>query len=100
VQAECGSGRLAFLNSLDGAVLGTGTAADADISIDDELLVALRDSLNGAVLSTSTALDASISNVVSHDIPSNMFDVHLRNQSQRTLILSALIGKSNSFFEK
>ena len=69
-QAGYGCRRLFFLDSFDGAVVGTGTAADADISIDDILLVALRDSFNGAVVGTGAALDASISDLESHDFSS------------------------------
>jgi hypothetical protein len=61
---------LAFLDSFDGAVLSASAAADANISIDDELVFAFGDSLNGAVVSAGTALDASIGNIVSHDFPS------------------------------
>ena len=63
---------LAFLDSLNGAVVGTSTAADTDISVDNELVLALRDSLNGAVVGTGAALDASIGDIVSHDFPSNI----------------------------
>ena len=62
----------AFLDCLDGALLGAGTAADTDISIDDVLLVALGDSLDGALIGTGTALDASVSDIESHDFPSNV----------------------------
>ena len=61
---------LAFLDSLNGAVVGTSTAADTDIGIDDVLVFALGNSLNGAVVCTSTALDASVSDIVSHDFTS------------------------------
>ena len=60
----------AFLDSFDGAVVGAGTAADAEIGIDDLLVHALVNSLNGAVLGAGTALDAGIGNIVSHDFTS------------------------------
>ena len=67
----------AFLDSFSGAVVGTGAAADTNISIDDVLVFALGNSLNGAVVSASAALDASISDIVSHDFPSKyMFFAH------------------------
>jgi hypothetical protein len=69
-QTDCDSEESAFLDGLYGAVVGAGTAADANVGIDDELLVALGDSLYGAVVSAGTALDASIGNIVSHDFPS------------------------------
>ena len=72
-QTDCGSEELAFLDSLSGAVVGTGTAADTNIGIDDVLVFALGNSLNGAVVSTSATLDASVSDIVSHDITSIMF---------------------------
>ena len=58
---------LLFHDCLSGAVISAGAAADADIGVDDVLLVALRDSLDGAVVGTLAALNASISNLVSHD---------------------------------
>ena len=58
---------LGFLNCFGGALFSAGTAADADIGIDDVLVFALRDSLNGALLSAGAALDAGIGNVKSHD---------------------------------
>jgi hypothetical protein len=69
-QADCGFKESAFFNSLNRALIGAGTAADADIGINDELLIALRNCLNGALIGAGTALDASISNIVSHDLSS------------------------------
>jgi hypothetical protein len=69
-QADCGFKESAFLDSLDGALIGAGAAADANISIDDELLVAFGDCLNGALVSAGTALDASIGDIISHDLSS------------------------------
>jgi hypothetical protein len=66
----------AFLDSLSGALIGAGAAADTDVGIDDVLVFALGDSFDGALVGTSAALDTSVSNVVSHDIPSNMFFKH------------------------
>jgi hypothetical protein len=60
----------AFLDSLNGAVVGAGAAADANIGIDDVLVLALRDSLDGAVVGTGAALDASIGDIESHDFTS------------------------------
>ena len=60
------SEELAFLDSLSGAVVGTGAAADTNISVDDVLVFALGDSFDGAVVSARAALDTSIGNVVSH----------------------------------
>jgi len=58
---------LTFLNGLNGALVGTGAAADANVGIDDELLVALGNSLDGALVSAGTALDTSVSDIVCHD---------------------------------
>jgi hypothetical protein len=71
-QTDCGSEESAFLDCFDGAVVGAGAAADANISIDDVLVFTLGDCLNGAVVSASAALDASVGNIVSHDFPSIM----------------------------
>jgi hypothetical protein len=67
----------AFLDGLDGAVVGAGAAADANIGIDDKSVFTLGDSLDRAVVSAGTALDTSISNLVSHDIPSIYVFAHL-----------------------
>jgi hypothetical protein len=61
---------LAFLDSLNGALVSTSAAGDTDVSVDDVLVSAFGNSLNGALVSTSAALDASISDNVSHDITS------------------------------
>ena len=58
----------AFLDSFGGALISAGTAADADVGIDDELAVALRDSLDGALVGTGTAGNASVGDDVSHSI--------------------------------
>ena len=72
-QADCRIGESAFLDCFYGAVITTSAAAYAGISVDDELVLALRDSLNGAVVSAATALDTSISNSISHDFPSSIY---------------------------
>ena len=59
---------LAFLDSFGGALIGAGTAGNADVSVDDVLAVALRDSLNGALVSAGTASDTSVSDGISHSI--------------------------------
>ena len=64
--------RLLLHDSFNGAVVNAGAAANADVGVDDVLLVALGDSLNGAVLGAGAALDASVRNDVSHDFPSIM----------------------------
>ena len=61
------SEELAFLDSISGALIGAGTAADTDIGIDYVLVFALGNSLDGALLSAGTALQASIGNFVSHE---------------------------------
>ena len=58
----------AFLDSFGGALIGAGAAGNADISVDDELALALRDSLNGALVSAGTASDTSVSDGISHSI--------------------------------
>lgn len=65
-QADCGLKESAFLDSLNRAIIGTGTAANADVSVDNVLLIALGNSLDRAVVSTGTALNASIRDIVSH----------------------------------
>ena len=65
-----GCKKLAFLDSFDGALVSASAAGNADVSVDDVLLVALGDSLDGALVSAGTALDTSISDIVSHDISS------------------------------
>ena len=62
--------KLAFLDSFDGALIGTSAAGNADVSIDDELLFAFGNSLNGALVSAGTTPDASGGDIVSHDITS------------------------------
>ena len=81
---------LAFLDSLNGAVVGTSTAADTNISVDNELVLALRDSLDGAVVSAGAALDTSISNLVSHDIPSIYVFEHLVQDAPCITILTPI----------
>jgi hypothetical protein len=94
-QADCGFKESAFLNCLDRALIGTSAAADANISIDDELVFALGDCLDGALVSAGTALDASISNIVSHDFTSICFVGHL----QCTSILAWIFENAMPVFE-
>ena len=96
-QADCECGELLFLDSLDRAVVSASAAADADISIDNVLLVALGDSLNGAVVSASAALDASVSTLESHDVSSIMFVIGIANVMH--LYSSTDFRKCNSFFQ-
>ena len=74
-QADSKIGESAFLDCFDGAVVSASAAADTNISVDDELVFALRDSLNGAVIGAAAALDASVGDIVSHDFPSNVCDI-------------------------
>jgi hypothetical protein len=97
-QADCGFRESAFLNCLNGALIGAGAAAHADIGIDDELVFALGDSLDGALVGAGAALNTSISNVVSHDFPSNMFVVHA-DMSPCTSILTSFSENAIPFFE-
>jgi hypothetical protein len=69
-QADCRIGESLFYDRFDRAVVNTGAAVNADISVDDISLVALSNSLNRAVVSAATALDTSVSNFVCHDFPS------------------------------
>jgi hypothetical protein len=69
-QADSRIGESAFYDCFYGAVVSARAAVNANISVDNIHLVALRDSLYGAVVSASTALNASISDFVSHDFPS------------------------------
>ena len=73
VQADSKIGELTFDDCFDGAVVNTGAAVNADISVDDMDAVTLRDSLNGAVFSTGAAVNASVSDFVSHDVTSNKY---------------------------
>ena len=68
-QADSKIGESLFHDCFNGAVVNTGAAVNADISVDDIGLVALRNSLNRAVISAAAALDACISDLV-HDFPS------------------------------
>ena len=61
---------LVFLDSFNGALVGAGTAADANVGVDDVQLVTLRDSLDGALVGAGAALDTSISDLESHGITS------------------------------
>ena len=74
-QADSKIGESLFHDCFNGAVVNTGAAVNADISVDDVGLVALSDSFDGAVISAAAALDASIGNLVSHDFPSNVIKV-------------------------
>ena len=66
--------KLLLNDSFGGALLSAGAAADTDVSIDDELAVALGNSLDGAQLSAGTSHHASIGNLESHDNTS-IFDI-------------------------
>ena len=70
-QADSKIGESVFLDCFNRTVVDAAAAVDADVSIDDVLLVALSDGLYGAVISAAAALNASVSNDVSHDFPSN-----------------------------
>ena len=69
-QADSKIKELAFLDCFGGAVIAASAAAYAGVSIDDVLVFAFGNSLDGALVSAGTAADASIGNLVSHDIPS------------------------------
>ena len=60
--------KLAFLDSLSGALIGAGTAGNADISVDNVLAFALGNSLNGALVGAGAASNTSVSDNVCHDI--------------------------------
>ena len=60
--------KLAFLDSLNRALVSAGTAGNADIGVDDVLAVALGNSLNGALVSAGTAGDTSVSNDVTQAV--------------------------------
>ena len=79
-QTDFGSEESAFLDSFNRAVVSASAAADANISIDDELVFALGNSLDGAVLSAGAAVDTSVSDLKSHDVTSNII---LRYTHQR-----------------
>ena len=70
-QADSVPKGLLFLDGADRALIGAGAAANADISVDDVLLVTLGNSLNRALIGAGAALDTSISNFESHDFTSN-----------------------------
>ena len=59
--------KLAFLDSLDGALVSAGTAGNADISVDNVLAFTLGNSLNGALIGAGAAGDTSVSDNVCHD---------------------------------
>ena len=61
---------LAFLDSFNGALVSASAAGNADVSVDDVLVLTLGNSLNGALVCTSAALDASVGDNESHDITS------------------------------
>ena len=62
------NGRLAFLDSLGGALISAGAAGNADISVDNVLAFALGNSLNGALVGAGAAGNTSVSDNVCHDI--------------------------------
>ena len=70
-QADSRIGESAFLDCFGGAVVSAGAAIDTQISVDDIDAVAFGNSLNGAVVYTGAAANASVSNFVSHDVTSN-----------------------------
>jgi hypothetical protein len=96
-QAVLNSEELGFLDCFGGALLGAGTAADADIGIDDVLVFALRDSLNGALLGAGAALDASIGNVISHDMLPPCGIYFCAPKGGRTFILAWILKKAIPF---
>ena len=59
-----------LFDSFDGALVGAGAAADADIGIDDVEIITLGNSLDGALVGAGAALHASISDFESHGITS------------------------------
>ncbi len=89
----------AFLDGLSGALIGTCAAADTDVGIDDVLVFTLGDSLDRALVGAGAALDTSVSNVVSHDIPSNMFSSAKAVKPSRTFILTLISEIAIPFFE-
>jgi len=74
-QANRDSKESAFLDSLNGALISAGAAADTNVGVDDVLAITLGNSLNGALVGAGAASDTSVSDIVSHDITS-MFDVY------------------------
>ena len=86
-QAHLDSVELAFLDSVNGALISACTAGNAGISVDFVLAVAFSNGADGALVSTSTAGNTSISNDVSHDITSKYFYIRYINvKSILTLI--------------
>ena len=63
-------GELLFNDSFYGALIGTAAAVDANVSVDDVLLVTLGNSLNRALIGAGAALDTSVSDNECHDITS------------------------------
>lgn len=59
--------KLALRDSAHGAGISAGTAVQAGISVDLEVISTLSDSANGAGIGASAAADASIANDISHD---------------------------------
>jgi hypothetical protein len=89
--------RLLLHDSFNGAVVNAGAAANADVGVDDVLLVALGDSLDGAVVGAGAALDASVSDIVSHDFPS--IYVLYALASQRIFILAWIFENAIPFLK-
>ena len=85
-QADSRIGESAFYDCFSGAVVGAGAAINANISVNDEGIVALRNSLYRTVVCAGTALDTSISDFVSHDFPSICFVMSI--VMERTYILT------------
>ena len=54
------------LNGLDRAGGGAGSALNALLGVDDELVLALGDDAQGAGVGAGAALDASVGNGISH----------------------------------
>jgi hypothetical protein len=59
--------KLAFLDSLNGALVSASTAGNAGVGVDDVLAFAFGNSLNGALIGAGAASNTSVRNDVSHD---------------------------------
>ena len=97
-QADLNAEELAFLDGFSGALISAGTAADADIGIDDVLVLALGNSLNGALIGAGAALHAGIGNVKSHDVTS-LWLYFLAPKGGRTFILTWIYKKAIPFLK-
>ena len=90
--------RLLLHDSFNGAVVNAGAAANADVGVDDVLLVALGDSLNGAVVGAGAALDASVSDDESHVLTS-MYIYSLTPHRRCNSILAWILENAIPFFK-